>query len=323
MHTLAPPFPSTPRLLRPAYGSQSILDTLTTSTLLEELLDGVLVTDVAGVVQFINLSAVCLLGVTRSAATGSSVRSLLTLLDSDTRQPVADPLAYLLAGTDARPSGRHELLTRRDGTSIPIDYTISPIRGGKQAITGMVMLLRDASRTFNRVEQLTDAVRHDEHTRLLRRGELERRLARVLQSIKDGDHHALLFMDLDHFKAINDNAGHAAGDKVLSQVAELFQAQVRERDTLARLGGDEFGLLLEHCPLALARERAKNLQAALADYAFKAGGRNFALGVSIGIASIKSGRHDVSGVIAAADAACYAAKRNNDSVIHITETILE
>lgn len=325
MNTIPPSFPPIPRLLRKLdpNGSQNVLDTLSTSALLEELLDSVLVTDVAGVVQFINLSAVCLLGVPRTEAHGRPVRTLLKLLDNSTHEPVADPLAYLFARTDASPSGRYELLVRHDGATIPIDYTISPIRGDKQTIAGMVLLLRDASRPCARVEQLADAVRHDEHTRLLRRGELERRLARVLQNMKDGDHHALLFMDLDHFKAINDSAGHLAGDKALSEVAELFRAQVRERDTLARLGGDEFGLLLEHCPLALARERAKALQVALADFAFEAEGRSFALGVSIGIVSIRSGRHDVRGVIAAADTSCYVAKRNNNEVIHIAETILE
>ena len=176
-------------------------------------------------------------------------------------------------------------------------------------------------RTYARIEQLAEAVRHDEHTELLRRGELELRLTRVLQTMTKGDHHALLFMDLDHFKTINDNAGHAAGDRALLEVAELFRVQVRERDTLARLGGSECGLLLEHCPLTLARERARALQAAINDHVFKVDGRSFALGVSIGIASIRHGFHDVRTLSAVADAACYKAKRHSGSALRIEEAI--
>jgi diguanylate cyclase (GGDEF)-like protein len=157
---------------------------------------------------------------------------------------------------------------------------------------------------------------------MLRRGELERRLAHLLQNMSEGETHALLFMDLDRFKEINDRAGHMAGDRALREVAELLRVHVRERDTLARLGGDEFGLLLEHCPLALARECARALQAAVAGHAFKIENRNFALGVSIGIAVIRHGRHDVQAVIAAADAACYAAKRLTGAAPRIRETIL-
>jgi diguanylate cyclase (GGDEF)-like protein len=128
-------------------------------------------------------------------------------------------------------------------------------------------------------------------------------------------------MDLDHFKAINDNAGHAAGDRALRQVAELFRAQVRERDTLARLGGSECGLLLEHCPLTLARERARALQAAINDHVFKVDGRSFALGVSIGIASISHGCHDVRALMVVADAAFYKTKRGSGSASRIEEAI--
>ena len=98
---------------------------------------------------------------------------------------------------------------------------------------------------------------------------------------------------------------------------------MRERDTLARLGCDEFGLLLEHCPLELARERAQALQAALAGHAFEIDRQTFTVGVSIGIASICRGGRDVQAVIAAADAACYTAKRQTGTGARIAETLLD
>jgi diguanylate cyclase (GGDEF)-like protein len=246
---------------------------------------------------------------TRAAARGRALNAQLALLDPATREPVADPLGHLLAGAEGGLSGHCELLVRPDATTLPIDYTISPLHGASRATAGLVLTLRDASRLHARIEQLVEAARHDEHTQLLRRGELERRLARLLENIADGDCHALLFMDLDRFKTINDQAGHVTGDIVLREVAELFRAQVRERDTLARLGGDEFGLLLEHCPLELAEERARALQTAVASHVVDAENRRFSLDVSIGIAAIRRGGRDVYAVIGAADAACYAAKR--------------
>ena len=321
--------PPGPGLLQINFGladsseTRNVLESLSTRALLDELPDSVLVMDVAGVVQYLNLSAVRLLGLSRARARGRSANGLLTLVDHDTCQPIPEPLAYLLACADTGSTGRYELLARHDGSTIPVDYTISPLRDSHRAITGLVLFLRDASLTYARIEQLVDAASHDENTHLLRRGELERRLARVLQTMTDGDCHALLFMDLDRFKAINDQAGHHAGDIALREVAELFRAQVRERDTLARLGGDEFGLLLEHCPLELARERAQALQAALAGHAVATANRKFAIGVSIGIAAIRGGGRDVQAVIAAADAACYAAKRQTGTAVRIAETILE
>jgi len=306
-----------------SYRPLNMLDTLSVRTLLEKVQDGCLAIDASGVVRFINQSAERLLGVAQAEAQGRPLLGLFTLLDSKTQRPINKPLAYLLARTGAGSSGSCELLMRRDGAMIPFDYSISPLCDGKRSTSRLVLLmLRDASRTYARIEQLVEAVRHDEHTRLLRRGELERRLGRVLKTMSDGDHHALLFMDLDHFKAINDNAGHAAGDRVLIEVAELFRTQVRERDTLARLGGDEFGLLLEHCPPAQASERALALHSAITNHVFEVDSHRFTLGVSIGIASIRRTQLSIGEVMSAADTACYAAKRRQDAVSPIEELIV-
>ncbi len=304
-------------------GAETNMDTVCARALLDDLPDAVLVMDTLGTVRYLNLAAIRLLGMSCAEVHGRPAKEILTLLNDTTRQPVGEPLAHLMAHAATDPSGRHDLLARRDGPPIAIDYSIGTIRASERAPAGLVLLLRNASHARARIEQLIEAVRHDEHTQMLRRGELERQLAHLLQNMSEGETHALLFMDLDRFKEINDHAGHMAGDRALREVAELLRVQVRERDTLARLGGDEFGLLLENCPLALARERARILQAAVANHVFKTGDQSFALGVSIGIAAVRHGRHDVQAVIAAADLACYAAKRLTGAAPRITETILE
>jgi len=304
--------------------THGLLENISSHALLEALPESVVIADLSGTVHYLNPGAVRLLGTSAAKARGRPITELLTLLDCATLQPIPEPLAVLFATASSEPCSLDLLLERPDGSRIPVDYTIGPILGqGRNASAGVILLMRDSSRTQTRIAQLVEAVRHDEHTQLLRRGELERRLARVLQGMQDGDQHALLFMDLDRFKSINDSAGHMAGDRVLREVAELFRTQVRDRDTLARLGGDEFGLLLEHCPLELARERAGTLQAAVSSHRFYTGSRIFTLGISIGIAAVRTRQHAVSAVLAAADSACYAAKRQTGDGVHIRETILD
>lgn len=300
--------------------ASSVLDTLSPSTLLDELQESCLAIDGFGVVRFINRAAERFLGITQSEADGRPFSELLTLIDSNTHKPVSEPLAYLIEHATSASTRICELLKRRDGKVVPFVYSINQINGGpRNTRMPVLLMLSDASHIHGYIEHLTEAARLDDHTRLLRRGELHQRLTRVLNSISNKDCHALLFMDLDHFKAVNDSAGHAAGDRVLLEVVKIFRGLVRERDTLARLGGDEFGLLLEHCPPAQARERAKTLRRTIANHVFFAGGRRFTLDVSIGIAFIRHGHQSADAVIATADRACYAAKRGRALGSHIEE----
>lgn len=302
---------------------RSAPDGIATALLLDALPDAALLTDSAGRVRYLNASAIGLLGMSRAEGSGRPVQEILGLLDGITGEPIHEPFAYLLSGSDIGPIGRHDLLQRRGAAPIPFEYSIGTIRASEHGPAGFVLLLRDASSTHAHIQHLIELARRGEHTQLSRRGELERRLARTLESIEAGDSHALLFMDLDRFKAVNDHAGHAAGDAALREVAARFRARAREHDALARLGGDEFGLLFERCPLEQAHERARALQAAIADQPVVIGGRRYALGVSIGIAAIRSRRHTAEAVIAAADAACYRAKQTDDGALRICEVILD
>ena len=119
----------------------------------------------------------------------------------------------------------------------------------------------------------------------------------------------MLFIDLDHFKAVNDNAGHAAGDGVLRQVAAMLHLHVRAGDTAARLGGDEFAVLLPGCVAAVALQLAERLRQAIMLIGVDHQGRRLCVGASIGVVEIDPAlRAAPEAWMARVDAACYAAK---------------
>ena len=301
----------------------SILDTTSANTLLDELQESCLGIDGFGVVRFINHAAASFLGIPKGEADGMPIRELFTLIDSETHKPVSEPLLYLRERSRSTSAGICEILKRRDGKVLPFMYSINQLNNRLRTThVQALLILREASHIHTYIKRLTEAARLDDHTRLLRRSELHQRLTRVLNAVSNGEYHALLFMDLDHFKAINDSAGHAAGDKVLLEVVNIFREHVRERDTLARLGGDEFGLLLEHCPPVQARERARTLRSAIANHEFLVDGRSFTLDVSIGIAFLRRTYQSAEAVIETADRACYAAKRGRGlGSSHIEELV--
>jgi diguanylate cyclase (GGDEF)-like protein len=159
---------------------------------------------------------------------------------------------------------------------------------------------------------------HDPLTGLTNRHRFELRLADALTTAREQQaEHALLYLDLDQFKVVNDTCGHVAGDELLKQLALLLHAQVRERDTVARLGGDEFGILLENCPLERARQIGAQLLRALNDYRFCWQGKCFVVGGSIGLVAIDRGSPSLGDLLGRADLACYAAKDLGRNRIHV------
>lgn len=167
-------------------------------------------------------------------------------------------------------------------------------------------------------EQLTHQASHDALTGLDNRRVFEQRLQRALESARDQyAEHALFYLDLDQFKVINDTCGHLAGDDLLRQLARVLQGRVRKQDVLARLGGDEFGVLMEYCSLPDALRVANSLCRAVNDFRFAWDEKTFRLGISIGVVAINSASDSFSGVLSAADSACYAAKDAGRNRVHL------
>ena len=159
---------------------------------------------------------------------------------------------------------------------------------------------------------------HDALTGLINRREFEHRVERTIaQARAQSATHALLYLDLDQFKIVNDTCGHAAGDELLQQLAQLLLSSIRHRDTLSRLGGDEFGMLLENCPLDKAVEIANSLLAAIDNFQFTWNDNVFTLSISIGVVPIDHSTTDLAGTMSAADSACYIAKESGRHQVQI------
>jgi diguanylate cyclase (GGDEF)-like protein len=158
---------------------------------------------------------------------------------------------------------------------------------------------------------------HDALTGLANRHEFEAQVQAALRSVAEGARHALLYMDLDQFKIINDTCGHEAGDELLRQLAVVLRAPVREADTLARLGGDEFGMLLTHCDLEDAQQVAERMLQLVKDFRYVWQDKTFAIGASIGLVMLEERTQTLSDVLRIADMACYAAKDRGRNRVHV------
>ncbi|HEY0336770.1 MAG TPA: EAL domain-containing protein, partial [Burkholderiales bacterium] len=159
---------------------------------------------------------------------------------------------------------------------------------------------------------------HDALTGLVNRREFERRLTELIDPARgQGRDHALLFMDLDNFKAVNDTCGHTAGDELLRQLTSLMLSRMRGSDTLARLGGDEFGALLESCPFDQALRIANAMRETVREFRFVWEGKTFNVGVSIGLVPINAESGNLNRVLSLADACCYEAKNKGRDRVQV------
>jgi len=180
---------------------------------------------------------------------------------------------------------------------------------------GTIWTLSDINQQVAAREELEWSANHDALTGLANRKLFESRMGTCLRSLPGSLPAAVVMIDLDQFKPVNDLAGHAAGDAMLKAVAKAITATVRSTDLAARLGGDEFALLLEHCPQEVAVRVAHNVRAAIAGVVLEWGHRRLRVGASIGLAALSTTTDDTAAWLHEADAACYAAKAAGRGVV--------
>lgn len=284
---------------------------------LQSIGDGVVTTDAECTVEYVNPVAEELTGWKVDDAAGRIIDDIFRGFHEETCEPLENPLAVAIRRNRSIKSVRPTLLIRRDGNELYIESTASPIRDGKGEVTGGVLVFHDVSESRELNRRLSYHASHDILTGLVNRREFESRLERALKSAKAREtSYALVYLDLDQFKIVNDSCGHSAGDALLGQLGALLKSKIRWRDTLARLGGDEFGVLLESCSLDEAMRTAEELRESVGGYKFIWDDRSFRLGVSIGVVPITADNDDVAALLSAADSACAAAKEAGRNRIH-------
>jgi len=286
---------------------------------LNSLAEAIIATDKDGRITFMNPAAAELTGSDGSAAAGKLLEDIVSLVDETDRRLLSDPVNQALTtGAAVNLSRRALLLSRANGHERSIELSASPIRDSARELVGAVVLLHDVTEMRGLARQMSYQATHDALTGLVNRREFERRLEEAIESGHRGDgQHVLCYLDLDHFKVVNDTSGHLAGDSMLREVAKLLREAVRDSDTIGRLGGDEFGTLLVGCPLDKARQIADDLCRAVGDHRFVWKDRIFNIGVSLGLVEISRESGTLEELLAAADTACYVAKRQGSGRVAV------
>lgn len=287
-------------------------------TTLQSLGDGVITTDRAGHVEYLNPVAETLTGWKTAEARGRPLAEIFPIIDEGSKAPVDDPIRSLAEKREIARFAGDLLLAGRHGKEYAIELTAAPIHGRGKKFIGGVLAFRDVTDMRGMARQMTHQATHDALTGLVNRREFERRLGQLLKSAKERDvQHALCYVDLDQFKVVNDTCGHMAGDELLRQLAGVLKGRIRERDTLARLGGDEFGILLGECSMQRAKEIAEEICRSVNEFRYVWKDKICEIGASIGMVPITRDAESLSQLLGAADAACYAAKDRGRNRVHV------
>ena len=286
---------------------------------LQSIGDGVITTDSDGCIDYINPVAQDLTGWDMRSARGTPIEEIMTIINAHTRATVDNPVMRCLKEGRVITLEENSILIAKGSEEIPIQDSAAPIRDRIGNVIGAVMVFHDVSKETRLFRQLSYQASHDALTDLINRREFENRLISAFDSVRGtpDQTHALLYLDLDQFKVVNDTFGHSAGDVLLRQLSEIVQANVRSTDVLARLGGDEFGILLERCDEERALEVAEAIRGAVEGYRFEWQGSFTTIRCSIGVVIVTGENADVAGLMSSADVACYSAKDMGRNQVHL------
>lgn len=286
---------------------------------LESIGDAVITVDRSGVIDYMNPVAERLAGLSNEEARRHGpLMKIFDIVDEEEKSPLRSPLEPCLKNGFVVTLSTQLLVNRIDGREFAVEITIAPIHDRDDNIIGAVLAIHDVTTLRGMAKEISYQATHDALTGLTNRHEFERVLGRMYESAREtGRSHVLCFMDLDQFKAVNDTCGHVAGDELLRQLSSVLKGSVRDRDTLARIGGDEFGILLGECTIDQARRITRELCDSITEYQFSWEGKSFRIGASIGLVEVNSDSENMAALMRAADSACYTAKQQGRSRIHV------
>jgi diguanylate cyclase (GGDEF)-like protein/PAS domain S-box-containing protein len=277
--------------------------------------DAVLSTDALGNVTYLNAVAEKMTGWSREEALGKPLAKVFEIIDGTTREPSPDPMELAVQEDKTVGLAANCVLIRRDGFESPIEDCAAPIHDRSGLVIGAVIVFHDVSMSRAMAQEMSHLAQHDILTDLPNRVLLKDRVSQAIAAARRNNTPiALLFLDLDGFKHINDSLGHAVGDKLLQSVATRLVSCVRSSDTVSRQGGDEFVVLLSEIKhVADAGITARKIITALtAPHVVDQ--HELHVTASIGLSTYPDDGRDTESLIKAADTAMYQAKekgRNN------------
>jgi len=273
--------------------------------------DAVICTDISGNITFLNLVAVRMTGWTQAEAAGKPMREVFRVLDATSRKTTPNPMEMAIRQKRTIHLPSNCILVLRDGAEIPIEDSVAPIHDREGQATGAVIVFRDVSSTQTMAVQMAHSAHHDFLTGLPNRKLLNDRVSQaILLASRSMKKVAVLFLDLDGFKHINDSLGHSIGDRLLQSIAKRLVDSVRGSDTVSRQGGDEFVVLLSEVEglESAATTVRRLLQVGSEPHAIDQ--HDLHVTSCIGVSIYPDDGLDVETLIKNADTAMYQAKEN-------------
>ena len=282
--------------------------------------DAVLGIDTSGRLTYVNKVAQRLLAREASSLYGVEFAEACRIYNVDSKTNLSNLMAAVEAAEWAAPNIRGSVLVRSDGAEVPIEYSLSPLYDPRGVLAGAVFVFRDLSESLAMTERMSYLAHHDFLTDLPNRMLLNDRLSQCLVAAERHNRRlAILFLDLDGFKLINDSLGHSIGDELLKEVAQRLLVCVRRSDTVSRQGGDEFVVLLAEVSSAQdAAVTAEKIRVALAAPYFISS-HQLHLRCSIGISVFPDDGRDVDTLVKSADIAMYHAKETGRNRVQFFE----
>lgn len=286
------------------------------SAIFDNTAEGIIVFDQWGLIESFNQAAQKLFGWGMDEIKGTAIANLIEIAPEDRREHYLNHFLrneiQKLIGQEGELTGRH-----RDGTAFPISIKISPMALKEKLM--YVALVADISERRANLERLQFMADRDGLTGLYNRSYFTAELERVVERARRGEelNCVLLYIDLDHFKYVNDTLGHAAGDRLLIEATALLKRRARKSDLVARMGGDEFTLLAYNVSPDHLMAMADDLRNRLSNFSITEAGQTATVGCSIGVAPITANMESAARVLAHADLACHLAKRGGRNRVHL------
>lgn len=286
------------------------------AAILDNAAEGIFTFDQQGAIQSFNRSAESLFGYTADEVVGRDLTLLIPPQDA-----LAHRKGYLddflktkvsqFIGHEGEVVGVH-----KDGASFHMALKVSIVAfDERQMYTALVADISDRKALMEHLKAMAE---HDGLTGLFNRSYFQDSLEQLVELTRRSKQpSALLYIDLDHFKYVNDTLGHGAGDRLLIEISSILVKLARKSDLIARLGGDEFTILLYNVPVGKVHGTAELFRKGLADYPFRQGGEQVDIGCSIGVGMITEKTQSAAEVLSRADIACHLAKRKGRNRVHI------